>query len=455
MQIKRFEAKNMTEALRQIKRELGPEAVILSAKDIRKENRLLGITRKIGVEVTAAVDGGLFAPPTRTPAHQTSQSAAAYGRTAGAVRTEVGDRLRGGIKDVVRLSRAENLAERIGTASSSGRGVKSSPPTVTSARQSPPSPVRGTPAPESPDQPPHDQKYLRPSGLAILPWPFAEKGSHVIALVGNAGVGKTTTIAKLAARLQHEEGLRVGLISLDREKIGAVEQLQIYADILQIPFEIPQTDKDLKKAMQKMAACDAVLVDTPAIGASREKRPGVFDGLMPQIPNLKVWLVIGADNQIDNMHLTAATGADLDIAAVIVTKTDLNPHLGDVLQFLSAAALPVVCLSNGPDVPRDLSEASLDLFARHLTQADQSGARNQSAGSPAAVSNAEGRYLANRNSDIFHRAGCKWIRLINKENIRMFGSFAEALNNRFKPCRYCNPQHMSITGILHQERAAR
>jgi len=56
MQIKRFEAKNMTEALRQIKRTLGPEAVILSAKDRRKENRLLGLSRKIGVEVTAAVD---------------------------------------------------------------------------------------------------------------------------------------------------------------------------------------------------------------------------------------------------------------------------------------------------------------------------------------------------------------------------------------------------------------
>ena len=62
----------------------------------------------------------------------------------------------------------------------------------------------------------------------------------------------------------------------------------------------------------------------------------------------------------------------------------------------------------------------------------------------------EGQYLANRNSDIFHQSGCKWIRLINKDNIVMFGSFAEALNNRFKPCRYCSPQHLSITGLLNQ-----
>ena len=69
MQIKRFEARSMTEALRQIKRELGAEAVILSAKDIKKENRLLGITRTLGVEVTAAVDtqeGGPGASPARS-----------------------------------------------------------------------------------------------------------------------------------------------------------------------------------------------------------------------------------------------------------------------------------------------------------------------------------------------------------------------------------------------------
>jgi flagellar biosynthesis protein FlhF len=71
MQIKRFEAKNMTEALRRIKRELGPEAVILSAKDRRRENRLLGISRKIGVEVTAAIDEEYADMPAhRQPSHR-------------------------------------------------------------------------------------------------------------------------------------------------------------------------------------------------------------------------------------------------------------------------------------------------------------------------------------------------------------------------------------------------
>ena len=455
MQIKRFEAKNMTEALRQIKRELGPEAVILSAQDIRKENRLLGITRKIGVEVTAAVDGALYARKDQALPHQARHSAAAYGRPGKQVQPEVADRLGGDITDIVKLSGSKKASKRVANASPAIPDGSSSHLRDTTAPVSPQNQMRGKTAPGSTDRHPRISKHPQASGLAIMPWPFTDTGPQVVALVGNAGVGKTTTIAKLAARLQHEEGRRVGLILLDREKIGAVEQLQIYADILQIPLTIPQADKDLKKALKKLAPCDVVLVDTPALGACKEKRPGVFASHMRQIPDLKVWLVVGADNQIDNMYLTAELGADLNISAAVVTKTDLVPHLGAVLQFLSTAALPVVCMANGPEVPRDLSAASFDLFAPPLMSAEKEGAHNLQAGTPATASNAEGQYLANRNSDIFHRAGCKWIRLINKENIRMFGSFAEALNNRFKPCRYCNPQHMSITGILHQERSAR
>jgi flagellar biosynthesis protein FlhF len=274
--------------------------------------------------------------------------------------------------------------------------------------------------------------------------------------VGSAGVGKTTTIAKMAARLQHEEGLRVGLISLDREKIGGIEQLEIFAAILQIPLEIPQTVKDLKKVLKRLAACDVVLVDTPAIGARKDQRPSVFDEHLHQIADLETWLVVGADTQVANMQLTTALGSDLKPSAVIVTKADLNPGLAQVTQYLSATAVPVVGLANGPNVPRDLTDASYDLFARALIQ-NGGGNSDRMPGTASVESPSApvGQYLANRSSDIFHRPQCKWIRLINKDNIVMFGSFAEALNNRFKPCRYCNPQHMSITGILSQERAAR
>ncbi len=453
MQIKRFEAKNMTEALRQIKRQLGTEAVILSAKDIRKENRLLGISRKIGVEVTAAVDGGLAILPSQTTTRAFKQNAAAHGGRKPIGRPKASDPNGGGVQDLVRVGKSNTRPKAKG----GGQAAGTERATPSSEVLSKPAPrctaVLDPSLPDHADLRAHMHKRLLDGGLEVMPWPFSAEKSHTIALVGNAGVGKTTTIAKLAARLQHEEGHRVGLISLDHEKIGGVEQLQIYADILQIPLEVPRSDQALKKAIKSLAACDVVLVDTPAIGASKAKRPGLFDDQVRQIPDLRVWLVIGADNQVDNMRQAAATSDDLDISAVIVTKTDLSRRLEGVMQFLSAAALPVVGLSNGPDVPQDLTEASLDLFARLVLQSGTGGETNPRPEESPTAAAAEGPYLANRSSDIFHRSGCKWIRLINKENIVMFGSFAEALNHRFKPCRYCNPQHMSITGILSQEQA--
>jgi flagellar biosynthesis protein FlhF len=462
MQIKRFEARNMTEALRQIKRELGTEAVILSAKDIRKENRLLGISRKVGVEVTAAVDGGLPRQGIPAPARKISRRLSPdglYSRAAGpAMSANPGD----DVQDVVRLGRLspppQSTGSGLGTGDSSSAAKR---PGGSRSMSGEDSIASGSAAASDLDALAADRlDWQRPmhrhfvdGGLEIMPWPFKNDGPHHIALVGSAGVGKTTTIAKLAARLQHVEGRRVGLISLDREKIGAIEQLQIYADILKIPLAVPQSGKDLKRAIKQLRRCDVVLVDTPAIDGRGGKRFPVFEGQLNQVPQLQVWLVIGADTQFDSMQLSAAMGDDLAPSAIVITKTDMSPNLGAVMRFLSTASRPVVCLTNGPEVPRDLTEASLDLFARLLMQTGSSEEEPLRAEVSANGTAGAGQYLANRSSDIVHRAGCKWIRLINRDNIVVFGSFAEALNNGFKPCRYCNPQHLSITGNLNREKA--
>jgi methylphosphotriester-DNA--protein-cysteine methyltransferase len=108
-----------------------------------------------------------------------------------------------------------------------------------------------------------------------------------------------------------------------------------------------------------------------------------------------------------------------------------------------------------------LTEATIERLAARFLQNDmtkassKSGAEEIWSGDVAAAGSQHPVYLANKNSDIFHRPECKWIRLINQTNIVEFNSFAEALNNRFKPCRYCNPQHLSITRMLSQEGAAR
>jgi flagellar biosynthesis protein FlhF len=464
MQIKRFEAKNMTEALRQIKRELGPEAVILSAKDIRKENSLLGISRKVGVEVTAAVDGGL---PVSAPSHQGRLKNRGMARSER--RSTAGIAAMGGgpnaVEDVVAIRSIATVPNNdlSGQATQMNRpsGGRASQPSGAATRfhsgfragpTGPAADQSTSPAPIEDWQQQLHQR-LQDGGLAITPWPFKSNEIHIVALVGSAGVGKTTTIAKLAAQLQYEHGLRVGMIALDQNKIGAVEQLQIYAEILQIPLEIPRSDRAWQQAIKALRKCNVVLVDTPALGVHRENRPAVFDERLRPMANLETWLVIGADTQVACMQSAAALSSDLDPCAVVVTKTDMSGNLEGVMEFLSLTSLPLVGLTNGPRVPGDLCAASYDRFARLLLRDGRRAESLTRKVSDDKARRTQDQYLANRSSDIFHRPDCKWIRLINKENIVMFGSFAEALNNRFKPCRYCNPQHMSITGILHQEGA--
>jgi flagellar biosynthesis protein FlhF len=457
MQIKRFEARNMTDALRLIKRQLGTEAVILSAKDIRKENRLLGISRKVGVEVTAAVDDGLAPESFPAIAGNASPQPPGGRLAASSARPALLAKFHAGIQDVVPLGRQESPKRTEGTQRD---GQRRNSPLVSARRDSGgPEPALASAAgavdPSCLNGPVPIHQNLVDGGLEILPWPFQNDGPHHIALVGSAGVGKTTTVAKLAARLQHAEGRRVGLISLDREKIGGSEQLRIYADILKIPLVVPHSGSDLKEAFDQLDPCDVVLVDTPAIDGRQGKRFPVFDAQLRQLAQLQTWLVVGADTQIGSMQRSAAHGDDLAPSAIVITKIDLSPDLGAVMHFLSTAARPVVCLTNGPDVPRDLAEASLDLLARLLMQTDRGTADLGQTSAAAGQTMPYGPYWANRSSDIVHRAGCKWIRMINTENVVVFSSFAEALNNQFKPCRYCKPQHQSITGIRNQVKTQR
>lgn len=460
MQIKRFEAKNMTEALRQIKRELGPEAVILSAKDRRRENRLLGISRKIGVEVTAAVDDDL---PDMHAHHRAAVSKDAavpdhlhQGPTIKTKRAGIGFLPK--INDVVRLNgntkQSTAMGQRI--APRSNRSTETEPGMTEGSETRPISQRRSDGEVGGSSM----GRYLAKTGVSVGSLSFKKKASTPIALVGNAGVGKTTSAAKLAARLRSIDKKSVGLLALNGIRLGGAEQLQYYADSMNLPLEVPVHDKELTAAWTRLQACDVILVDTPAV------HPGDPEGLtrirarLQKIGKPQTLLVLSAESREEDLQDTALRYAQLNPVGTMITKTDLTRSYADLVNFLCRHELPVYFFANGHRVPGDLTVATLERLAARFLQNGLPARHEPSPFETATPSgfgdNGAGKqiYLANKNSDIFHRPDCKWIRLINQANIVEFNSFAEALNNRFKPCRYCNPQHISITGILSQEGAA-
>ena len=302
-------------------------------------------------------------------------------------------------------------------------------------------------------------RYLAKNGLSAGALQLEKKTGNIIALVGNAGVGKTTTIAKLAARFQLIQEKPVGLVTLDRQRIGGVEQLQSYADSMQLPLEAPQDANDLKATMTRMKQYPIVLVDTPAVSPGDPTIAAQLNRRLKKMGTVKTLLLLSAEAREEDLRETLRRYGGMNPCGAIITKTDLTRSYTELVNFLCHQTLPVHFYSSGHRVPVDLTEATLERLADHFLQKGASRPGGAAAGGTAEVLDHsedadQNIYLANKNSDIFHRPECKWIRLINQSNIVEFDSFAEALNNRFKPCRYCNPQHLSITGMLVQERAA-
>ena len=276
MQIKRFEAKNMTTALRMVKEDLGPEAVILSARSLRKGKGFFGSLQYDGVEVSAAIDNQKLAKTnTRAwPGEESDrrlhisgaeESGSAPGRAdstrskyPAARRNYTGYGRRNKSSSRSSNRALSSLYQQIllqevdrGIASELIEEIKCIPASDEILSNG--------------DIKFHLGSLMEEMGVAVESNPFAGGKPMIMAFVGPTGVGKTTTIAKLAARQASQDKKSVGLITIDNYSIAAIHQLETYAQIIGIPL-VPATNAgELKKAVKLFKDKDVILIDTPGI----------------------------------------------------------------------------------------------------------------------------------------------------------------------------------------------
>ena len=176
----------------------------------------------------------------------------------------------------------------------------------------------------------------------------------IIALVGPTGVGKTTTIAKLAANLHLRENRAVGLITIDTYRIGAVEQLRTYAQIIDVPLEVVMTPADLREAVGRMSDRDVILIDTAGRGqrdtAKISELKTFFDVVRPS----EVHLVLSGAGREAVLHETIERFASVGIDRVIFTKLDEAIGFGVVVSCLKKAKAALSYVTTGQDVPDDI-----------------------------------------------------------------------------------------------------
>lgn len=184
-----------------------------------------------------------------------------------------------------------------------------------------------------------------------------ERGG-VYALVGSTGVGKTTTIAKLAARFAHIHGKRsVALVSTDNFRVGAQEQLQQYAKLLEIPLLTANSSEELADCLTMLSDKRLVLIDTAGMSQNDMKLSEQFHTLHKGSPDIQPLLVLSANTQLAALNQTIDTFEKVRLAGAIVTKVDEAASLGGVMTAAIRHHLPIHFCGLGQQVPEDLEVA--------------------------------------------------------------------------------------------------
>lgn len=178
------------------------------------------------------------------------------------------------------------------------------------------------------------------------------------AFIGTTGVGKTTTIAKLAAHLMLKARKKVGLISVDSYRIGAIDQLRTYANILGIPCFPAFNKKDLVFALKKMEMRDVILIDTAGQSQYDRTRIEELKRMIADDLEISSHLLLSVSTTSSEMDRAAVNFSSLKCQSYIFTKIDESEKCGSLINQIMKRRLPISYITTGQNVPEDIERAS-------------------------------------------------------------------------------------------------
>lgn len=212
----------------------------------------------------------------------------------------------------------------------------------------------------------HDVKAVREAVAAALermlpavaaPAP-ARSGARTLSLIGPTGVGKTTTLAKLAALLKLRLNLRVGLITCDTYRIAAVEQLRTYAEIIGLPLQVVEDPQQMREAKHRFADLDAVLVDTAGRSQNDRQRIEELQAFVDAAEPDEVHLVLSAVASDRVLRREAAAFTRVRTDRLLFSKLDEAVTFGPLFSLAVRLARPISYLTTGQEVPEHLEPAT-------------------------------------------------------------------------------------------------
>lgn len=192
--------------------------------------------------------------------------------------------------------------------------------------------------------------------------------TRYIFFIGPTGVGKTTTIAKLAYSLTDQKKAKVALVAADTYRIAAVDQIRTYAEIMNIPLHVIYSETELLERKEELAKYDVVLVDTAGRShRSREQREDI-ERLIKTVPpeEREVYLVLSATTKYRDLVKITETYSEIAEYRLIFTKLDETSAIGNILNIKLLTGAPLSYTTNGQNVPDDISRINPQNVAKQL-----------------------------------------------------------------------------------------
>jgi len=183
-------------------------------------------------------------------------------------------------------------------------------------------------------------------------------GKKIWALIGPTGVGKTTTLAKLAAHFSLKVTPKITLITVDTYRIGATEQLKTYARILRLPVETAETKGELRQVIEKHGHQDLLLIDTAGSSPNLPERIEQLKDVLTCHPHIENHLLLSATTKDRDLDLVVQRFSALPIHSFIFTKIDETGDYAPIVNQLLRNRKPLSYLTNGQRVPEDIESAS-------------------------------------------------------------------------------------------------
>lgn len=193
-----------------------------------------------------------------------------------------------------------------------------------------------------------------------------DEGTRMINVIGPTGVGKTTSIAKLATEQVLRQKRRVAMITTDVYRIGAVEQLKTYAGILNVPFEVVRSANELEKALTNLEHYDLIYMDTTGRNYKELQYRHSIDEYLKKPFKSDHYLVLSLTTKYEDMQVLLDGFLDSPIKKLIMTKFDETTSYGSILNIAYSYPYKLAYITTGQSVPEDINETDAKLLASYL-----------------------------------------------------------------------------------------